>query len=309
MWTIIFKRLLSIKLCYTLNMKLIFTLLFFSKLLFAHNVTLEILGSGGPEIDGRASTSYLLWVDNKAKLIVDMGSGAMLRFEQENAQLETLEAVVLTHLHIDHSVDLPAFIKAGYFSKRRESLDIIAPFGNEAFPSIKEFLHGLFGVHGVYRYMSDVLSPNSDSFEIIPIAINAPTLIRRKYPSFTLQLINTHHGIVPALALAILVDGKKIVISGDSNDKAKHLERLAKDADLFIAHHAVPQQSNKFAKDLHMSPSIIANIAQKSHVKKVVLTHRMRRTLGKEEESLRVIREVYKGVVVFGEDRMKVKLK
>ncbi len=290
-------------------MKLIFTLLLFSQLLFAQKIELEILGSGGPEIDGRASTSYLLWLDNKAKLIVDMGSGSMLRFEQENAKLETLEAVVLTHLHIDHSVDLPAFVKAGYFSQRRKSLDIIAPFGNEAFPSIAEFLNGLFGQHGVYRYMSDVLSPESDSFEIIPIEINSPTLITRKYPSFTLQLINTHHGIVPALALSILVDDKKIVISGDTNDKEQHIESLAKNADLFIAHHAVPEHANKFAKNLHMAPSIIANIAQQSHVKKVVLTHRMKRTFGKEKESLGVIRKVYRGEVLFGEDRMKVRLK
>ena len=287
----------------------IVTLLLLSQLLFAQKIELEILGSGGPEIDGRASTSYLLWVDNKAKLIVDMGSGSMLRFEQENAQLETLEAVVLTHLHIDHSVDLPAFVKAGYFSQRRKSLDIIAPFGNESFPSITEFLNGLFGEHGVYRYMSDVLSPESDSFEIIPVEIHSPTIITRKYPSFTLQLINTHHGIVPALAIAILVDGKKIVISGDTNDKEKHIERLAKDADLFIAHHAVPEHSNRFAKNLHMAPSIIANIAQKSHVKKVVLTHRMRRTRGKEKESLAIIQKVYKGRILFGEDRMKVRLK
>ena len=289
-------------------MKLFFTLALLSNLLFAHKIELEILGSGGPEIDGRASTSYLLWVDNKAKLIVDMGSGSMLRFEQENAKLETLEAVVLTHLHIDHSVDLPAFVKAGYFSQRRAILDIIAPFGNEAFPSIEEFLTGLFGEHGIYRYMNDVLSPQSDSFEIIPVEIDSPTIITRKYPSFTLQLINTHHGIVPALALAILVDGKKVVISGDTNDKEQHLELLAKDADLFIAHHAVPQQSNRFAKNLHMTPSIIAHIAQKSHVKKVILTHRMRRTFTKEKESLRVIRKVYRGAVIFAEDRMRIGL-
>jgi len=52
-------------------MKLFFTLALLSNLLFAHKIELEILGSGGPEIDGRASTSYLLWIDNKAKLIVE----------------------------------------------------------------------------------------------------------------------------------------------------------------------------------------------------------------------------------------------
>jgi ribonuclease BN (tRNA processing enzyme) len=289
-------------------MKFFFTLVILSQLLFAQKVELEVLGSGGPEIDGRASTSYLLWVDNQAKLIVDMGSGSMLRFEIENARLEDLEAVVITHMHIDHSVDLPAFVKAGYFSKRSQSLDIIGSFGSDSFPSISEFLVGLFGENGVYRYMSDVLSPQSDSFQIIPVEINSDTIITKKYPSFTLELINTHHGYIPALALAILVDGKKIVISGDTNNKDKHLELLAKDADLFIAHHAVPEHTNKFAKKLHMTPSIIANVAQVAKVKKVVLTHRMNRTLANEKESLEIIKRVYKGEVILAEDRMKIEL-
>jgi len=97
------------------KMKFYLSLLLLVNLLFATKIELEVLGSGGPELDGRASASYILWIDNEARLLVDMGSGSMLRFEQSSAKLETLEAVVLTHLHIDHSVDLPAFIKAGFF--------------------------------------------------------------------------------------------------------------------------------------------------------------------------------------------------
>lgn len=114
-------------------MKFLLTLFLFSTLLFSANIKFEILGSGGPELDGRASTSYLLWIDNEAKLLVDMGSGSMLRFEESGAKLETLEATVLTHLHIDHSVDLPSFVKAGFFSSRSKPLEIIAPDGNEFF--------------------------------------------------------------------------------------------------------------------------------------------------------------------------------
>jgi hypothetical protein len=36
-------------------------------------VAVQILGSGGPRINGeRASASYLLWVDNQAKILVDI---------------------------------------------------------------------------------------------------------------------------------------------------------------------------------------------------------------------------------------------
>ena len=289
-------------------MKSFIALVLFATILFSSKIELEVLGSGGPELDGRASTSYILWIDDKARLIVDMGSGSMLRFEESNARLEDLNAVVLTHLHIDHSVDLPSFVKAGFFSERSDSLEIIAPNGNEYFPSIEEYLQNLFGQRGAYRYMQDVLTPQSDSFEILPVEINSQDIITKKYQHFTLELINVNHGIVPALALAIKVGGKKIIISGDTNNQNHKLDKIAQDADLFIAHHAIPQHSGRFAKNLHMSPSIIAQVAQESDVKKVVLTHRMRRTLGNEAESLEIIKKVYKGKVLFAEDRMKIKL-
>ncbi len=289
-------------------MKFLLALFICSTLLFSANVELEILGSGGPEIDGRASTSYLLWIDNEAKLLIDMGSGSMLRFEESGAKLQTLEATVLTHLHIDHSVDLPSFVKAGYFSSRSEALEVIAPGGNKFFPSIKEFLNNLFGKNGAYRYMNDVLSSQSDSFQIIPYEIKQKGIITKQYKDFTLKLISVHHGIVPALALRIDVGSKSIVISGDTNNENYKLDKIAKNADLFIAHHAIPEHAGKFAKDLHMNPSIIANIAQKADVKKIVLTHRMNRTVGHEEESLRIVKNIFKGEVIFAEDRMRLKL-
>ncbi len=250
-------------------MKFLLFLLLLSSTLFATKVELEILGSGGPELDARASTSYLLWIDGEAKLIVDMGSGSMLRFEQSAAKLETLDAVVLTHLHIDHSVDLPSFVKAGFFSSRSRELEIIAPFGNDFFPSIDEYLNSLFGANGAYRYMQDVLSSDSDSFQIIPVEINSSGIITKKYEKFSLKFISVYHGIVPAIALRIDVEDKSIIISGDTNNKDENLQKIARDADIFIAHHAIAEHSGKFAKQLHMSPSIIAKVARDAKVKKM----------------------------------------
>lgn len=35
----------------------------------------QVLGSGGPELsDGRASSSYLVWLDNKGVVLIDAGS-------------------------------------------------------------------------------------------------------------------------------------------------------------------------------------------------------------------------------------------
>lgn len=287
-------------------MKYFLLYVLFTSLLFATKIELEILGSGGPELDGRASTSYVLWIDDEAKLIIDMGSGSMLGFEKSNAKLETLEAIVLTHLHIDHSVDLPAFVKAGFFSDRSQNLDVIAPDGNERFPSTSVFLDNLFGKRGAYRYMQDVLTPQSDSFQIIPIDVKNATV--KKYGSFTLTMMRVRHGIVPALALRVDVGDKSVVISGDTNNENKVLEKLSNNADLFIAHHAIPEHAQGYATQLHMSPSIIADVAKNAQVKKVVLTHRMNRTRGVEQRSLKIIKSVYVGEVIFAEDGMRIKI-
>jgi len=77
-------------------MKVFLAMLLLISVAFAQKVEFEVLGSGGPEIDGRASASYIVWIDNKARVLIDAGSGSMLRFEQSGAKIEDLEAIVLT---------------------------------------------------------------------------------------------------------------------------------------------------------------------------------------------------------------------
>ena len=274
----------------------------------ATDVTFEVLGSGGPEIDGRASASYIIWIDGKARILIDTGSGSMLRFEESGAKLEDLELIALTHLHIDHVVDLPSYIKAGYFTRRSAPLPILGPIANQYFPSTDEYINIMFGEKGAYRYMSDVLTSQSDSFQILPESIDAPMIVRKKYKDFTLSIINVNHGIIPALAFRIDVGEKSILISGDTSNINKQLEKLATDVDLFVAHHAIAEVHGTYANNLHMTPSIITNIAKYSHVKKIVLTHRMRRTIGEEKKSLKIIKKRFNGPVIFADDRLRINL-
>ena len=75
-------------------------------------MTLQVLGSGGPNaIDGRASSGYLIWLDNKAQIMIDAGGGTSLRFGETNADIKDLKLLAITHLHIDHSIDIATMIK------------------------------------------------------------------------------------------------------------------------------------------------------------------------------------------------------
>ena len=60
----------------------------------------QVLGSGGPElIGGRASSSYLVWIDGRARALVDLGGGAALRFGETGANIADLDVILFTHLH------------------------------------------------------------------------------------------------------------------------------------------------------------------------------------------------------------------
>lgn len=79
-------------------------------------IQLHVLGSGGPELDdGRASSSYLVSQGGQARYLLDAGSGVSLRFGESEAKFEHLEAIFLSHLHTDHSADLPAFVKGVFY--------------------------------------------------------------------------------------------------------------------------------------------------------------------------------------------------
>ena len=275
------------------------------------SVEVEVLGSGGPEIgDKRASSAYLVWVDGKARVLVDFGGGASLRFEEANAKIEDLDMILLTHLHIDHTADLPALIKSSFFVHRKDDLPIIGPDKNRYMPNTHDFLKRLFqNDEGAWEYMGDFLD-GSASYRLIPHTVLASRKIRRIYANkgITVDTISVHHGPIPALAYRINVAGKSITFSGDMNGEYHTLERLAKRSDILIAHNAVPKGAQGVAAALHMTPDTIGRIAQKAGVRLLVLSHRMLRTLGREHETQKEIRKYYKGKLKFANDLSRYRL-
>ena len=270
-----------------------------------HGVWLQVLGSGGPELgDKRASSGYLIWRDNKARVLVDMGSGSLLRFEQSGADVNDLDVVLLTHLHVDHSNDLPALVMASYFTDRRRDLPVYGPTGNQLMPSTTAFVQGMFGKQGVYRYLSDYLD-GSGGYRLIAHDVTATgrsQVVVREDADYTLTAVPVHHGPIPALAWRVSIAGKHIVFSGDMNNDNDTLTTLAENADYLVADHAIPEQARGVARNLHMPPSVIGQIAAKAHVKQLILSHLMLRTLGREESSLDIIKQYYHGPVHFAED-------
>jgi ribonuclease BN (tRNA processing enzyme) len=70
------------------------------------------LGTGGPRPAGRATSCNLILTQGKARLLVDAGSGAFTRLGELQINLSSLDIILLTHLHIDHTADVPSIVKA-----------------------------------------------------------------------------------------------------------------------------------------------------------------------------------------------------
>jgi ribonuclease BN (tRNA processing enzyme) len=272
----------------------------------SQGVAVQVLGSGGPELqDKRASSSYLVWENGQARVLVDAGGGSALRFGESGAQMSQLDVLFFTHFHVDHSGDFAALIKSSWFEDRRRPLPIYGPPGNDFMPSTTEFVSDLFGDKGAYGYLSELFVPGEQgSYKMQPhnvVASGTPLAVFRG-GDLAASAVRVIHGGVPALAWRVEARGKVIVFSGDTNGEGEGLVRLAMTADLFVAHNAVPEGATGVERRLHMPPSVIGQIADDAKVKRLVLSHRMLRTLGKEEQTQAEIKKRYSGALTFAND-------
>src|SRR6202050_1477127 len=121
---------------------------------------LIVLGSGGPGAVGRASTCFVLSLDGTPRILIDAGSRAFTRLGEAGVALDRLDLVLLTHLHIDHTGELPGIFKARVVATRGPiDFQIFGPTGAGQFPSTKRFVDLLFGKQGAFAYLADFYGP------------------------------------------------------------------------------------------------------------------------------------------------------
>lgn len=120
------------------------------------SLELKILGSGGPVLNNqRASQGYVVYIGGEPSLMVDAGGGTGARLGEAGINASKIDAYFLTHLHIDHTSELPAILKTSYFQGRGErAIHIYGPTGSSNFPGTEEWMDGQFKESkGIYNYM------------------------------------------------------------------------------------------------------------------------------------------------------------
>jgi ribonuclease BN (tRNA processing enzyme) len=278
----------------------------------SERVKLQMLGTRGPELlsgDTQASTGYLIWLDNKARVIVEAGPGSLQRFKQSKARINDVDLMLFSHFHVDHSADFPAYIKGAFFADRTKDLHIFGPSGSKAVASVEQFVErAIGGKQGMYPYLNayiDSKKPSSYKIKATNIpwsysALNIQSVYKNK--DIKVQAVPTHHGPFPSVAYRVELAGCVISFSGDMNGRLAAVPDLIKGSDILVAHNAVPEGVTGVARNLHMKPSYIGKLAQQAKVKQLLLTHLMKRSLEVKDQSIQLIKKNYQGKIVFPKD-------
>lgn len=270
-------------------------------------VWIQILGAGGSELDdGQAGPSYLVWIDNRARLLIDTAPGSAANYDRAGADFNDLDAIALTHLHAAHSADLPAFIEGSIGLGRERPLPIFGPSGSDEFPDTETFVSRLIGPLGAYPYLADFLTYRSTGgYKVSPR--NVPATGRRRWARFgnehfRLSAIPVQHGMVPAVAWRVDIGDQRIVFSGDFNNAKNVLSGFAEGADALVVSHAIPENARGESRELYALPSQIGKVANAAGVRMLVLGHRTNRTRGLETQSRDAIEAEYSDSLLFAND-------
>jgi ribonuclease BN (tRNA processing enzyme) len=269
-----------------------------------HPVAVQILGSGGPWIKAdRASTSYLVWVDEQAKILVDMGGGAFLRFGQSQAKLSDLAMIAISHLHPDHVSDLPALL---WLSQqiRHEPLPISGPSGNDQAPEFGIFLRRLFDEkNGAFPLLSSTLSGGQGrpgpgvrlNVTVVDAAKSEPTKVLDR-AGIRVTALGIPHGGMPTLAYRVQTRGVSIVFSSDQTGTEPRFMAFAKGANVLIMHMTINAGASSA---LHASPLIVGQIARDASVGRLIVSHLGQFDL---DPAIAEVRKSYTGPLTVGAD-------
>ena len=273
-------------------------------------MALQVLGSGGPIADdGRASSGYLVWVDGRARALIDAGGGVFLRFGEAEADFRDLDVIGLSHLHTDHSSALPALLKSGNFSGRTRPFVLVGPGAGGPFPGTSAFANALFNADaGAYAYLSGYLTGGGrlPLMAVKELPVGDPETVLSvnlaEGASVTLHALPVPHGIVPALGFRVSVGDTEIVFGSDQNGSNPRFAEFASDTDVLVMHLVIPEDADEVAKRLHATPSRVGEVAAAANPRMLVLSHFMARSLRNLDANVAAVRERYSGPVHVAND-------
>lgn len=258
------------------------------------SLTLHVCGSAGTHPGpGRACSGYLVTRAERetadadtTRLLLDCGNGSLANV-QRVCDLADLDAVLLSHLHPDHCVDLFGLYYAlRYHPDGQHQVPVYAPDGAEG------FLRQLLGEESA-RHFGDVCAFHTvaagDTVEIGGLSI---------------RLAAANHP-VETLAARVEADGQAIAYSADTHVAADVVD-VARDADLFACDATWLARHGPFPAGIHCTGEEAGQMATDARAARLMITHVVPSTNAAEvaAEAARC----YDGEIVIAEDGLEVAL-
>jgi len=213
---------------------------------------LTVVGCSGsfPGPDSPASC-YLVEADGY-RVLVDLGSGALGPL-QRHCAIGDIDAVLLSHLHPDHCMDvLPLYVARTYDrATTHDRIPIHGPTGAGAHLARAYGRCEEPGLRGAFDFVDVVAGTR----EVGPLSV---TVARTAHPVETWGM-RIEHG------------GRTLVYSGDSGP-CDELVDLAAGADLFLC-EASFRDGDENPPDVHLTGREAGHLAARAAVDRLVVTH------------------------------------
>ena len=253
----------------------------------AQSLKVTLLGTGAPPpVQDRFGPSTLIEAGTE-KIIIDVGRGTSQRIWQLGIPLGKVTAVLLTHLHSDHTVGIPDLWLTGWlnnrFGSRREPFQIYGPAGTA---DLMANLEKAYDWDIKTREADEKLAPQG--IAVAPKDVTAGVVFERNGVKVT--AFDTDHGdlIKPTLGYRLDFAGHSVVLTGDTRP-SDEIVRVSKGVDVMI--HEVA-----FAKD--------ELLAGNAGIKRVIDHHTSPQDAGTEFMRSKPKLAVYSHVVLLGDDKV-----
>lgn len=221
--------------------------------------------------------------------LIDVGSGALRRAREAEIDLDTIEAVFLTHFHPDHSADLMPLLQMYMYNfpkPRTRSLHIFGPTG------LQQTISAL--VRLMFPWMAEKLPFKLEIHEIgnSQIEFGGMKIVSR---------LVLHSNDLPSVGYRFATRSQAFAFTGDTGP-CPALSELGKGVDLYIMESNCPSDQ---PMDGHLTPAQDAQIAQTAGAKEIILTHIGPRCAGRD---LKEEASEFEGEITVAEDLLEVKL-
>ena len=269
---------------------------------------LTLLGTGCPSVDtARYGPAQIVRHGDQA-LLVDCGSGVTQRLVAAGSSGRALDAVLLTHLHSDHIVDLFQLVISSWHQGRDRPQSVYGP------PGTRRYVEGLMALWRpeLEQRIEHERRPSTAALEVQVTEIAPGDTLA--FGALTASVVEVDHRPVRhAYGFVFEAEDRRLALSGDTR-RCPALIEAARGADLLLhevfVHRELPAVEGVRTKETidnvagyHTLSSEVGKIAAEAGVGCLALTHFVPPACDRAALLAEVTAD-FPGPVVIGEDLM-----